>query len=221
MLWLSHAILGFLAWGLLAPTGTIISAFRKVLFRRAPIWDRRDNPDDRHGRTWVKLHRYINETVMLLTWILFSLAAVGVKKGHHFRNAHQIVGAVIFLLTFPLWILGRILMPPKVPKSGNSAGLTTTEQTTLIPRGDGNDDGVPTATATSSGMTPKERILILSHRILGAGALVAGLWEIYSGISIYSQWFPSDYNLVTGYAYWCGVLILLLIILVIVAVVKR
>ncbi|KAG7348504.1 hypothetical protein IV203_017209 [Nitzschia inconspicua] len=178
--WLTHAIFGFAAWGLLAPAGIIIVAFRTAIFRSgAPIWDRHHNPDEIQGQAWIILHRHINETVILLTWILFGLAVVGVKRGHHFRNSHQIVGFAIFLWTFPLWTMGRLLMPPKVPRNGSSSSNNnsierTTERTTLISRG---DDGSNERAVVPS----KESILIMMHRLLGGVMLAAGLWEIYSG----------------------------------------
>ncbi|KAG7369214.1 hypothetical protein IV203_031957 [Nitzschia inconspicua] len=156
----------------------MIVAFRTAIFRSGvPIWDRHHDPDEIQGQAWIKLHRHINETVILLTWILFGLAVVGVKRGHLFRNSHQIVGFAIFLWTFPLWTMGRLLMPPKVPRNGsrsnNHSIERTTERTTLISRGDASDE----RTVVSS----KESILIMMHRLLGGVMLAAGLWEIYSG----------------------------------------
>jgi hypothetical protein len=221
-LWLLHGIFAFLAWGLLAPVGTIISTSRVILFRQtSPLWDHRDNPDELQGRTWVKFHRYINESVILCTWILFSLAAFGVPKGHHFRNAHQIVGLIIFILTFPIWALGRLLMPPKVARNDNSAIEAMTEHIRLIPQGHDNDETGQKMIASSGTTDRQVYFLVWAHRVNGVVALFAGLWEIYSGISMYSKLSASGDDLIVCYYYWCGFLILLLTILIVLDLIMR
>jgi hypothetical protein len=221
-IFLLHAIFAFLAWGLVAPVATINSTFRRILYgQTSPLWDRRENPDDLQGRAWVNLHRYLNETVILFTWISFSLAAVGVRTGHHFRNAHQVVGLVMFLLTFPMWALGRVLMPPKHPRNGNYAIQSTTEQTRLVPGGDEYCDNVHEMASIGAAGSRKESFLVWTHRLLGVGVLVAGLWEIYSGISLYSKLSVSGDNLIVCYFSWCGVLILLVAILIFLCLMKR
>ena len=193
-LWLWHGCLAFVAWGILAPIGTIAVTFRRTIFGDE-LWDRRDNPDDLTSSKWVKIHRYLHETVTLFTWILFGIAVSHVKKRHHFRNAHQVVGLVIFLSTFPLWILGRVLMPPKVPRNGNAAA---SEQSRLIPTGESRPH--------HEGPTRRETVLQWAHRILGGGILAAGLWEIDSSLSIYSKWQGHRDRYVLAYYIWCGLI---------------
>jgi hypothetical protein len=142
-----------------------------------------DNPNDLGGRTWVKLHRYMaNETVTLLTWILFAIAVTGVKKGHYFRNANQLVGFVIFLSTFALWVVGRLLMPPKIPKISNG----TQENSRLIPSGDGHN--------SQQSLSRKECVLLWVRGLFGMGILLTGIWE----------------NCLLRYYCWFGVFVLLL-----------
>jgi Transmembrane protein 43 len=143
--------------------------------------------------------------------------SVNPQKGHHFRNGHQIVGLAIFLLTFPLWVLGRLLMPPKVPSNGNSNSRTSTEQSALISTSGANIDVVDERT---SGRT--ENVFTWIHRLVGGVVLAAGLWEIYSGILMFIRMNDvPDRTFVTAYYIWCCFLIAIVLVLTVVAVIKR
>ena len=191
-LWLTHGILAFVAWGLLVPLSIVTATFRSILFRR-PLWDRTDR-DATEGRNWVKIHRYLNEMAILLTWILFALAVVGVSKGHHFQNAHAIVGMVIVLSTSVQWTMGRILMPHKI--STNRA--TSTESTVLL--GVTVDDK-PASNSTSA---PTSSIaLVWAHQSFGVIISIGAMWEIYSGIETYSSFTGTGSCYIKAYLGYC------------------
>lgn len=220
--WLTHGILALVAWGLLSPLATLSSIFRPQIFPD-PRWDRSDR-NSLVGRTWVKVHRYLYETVILLTWILFFIAVGGVRPGHHFNSAHKIVGFVIFLATPVLWGLGRVLMPPKLKKTKKTKTATTTREhddhgepgeiTTLISStmsSARNDDALE---AMESQAPPREAsttlILVWSHRSLGLVVSVLALWEIYSGLGMVTR---SNSIHVRAYLGWCGLLVFVITIL--------
>jgi hypothetical protein len=215
--WFTHAIVAFLAWGLFAPFATFLSSFRTISFSNCssnePLWDRRrsdPNENDTHqhqGREWLKIHRYASETAILLTWVAFILACCGTKQEHHFKRTHHIVGLLIFLLTFPLWISGRVSMPPKTFPPGNTQ---IDENSTLIHQLNApNDNGDGSRIRT---VTTKEIVLIWLHRIVGTLCLIFGIWEIYSGILLYTRRTPEWCSfLLHAYVYWFGFLVVLMV----------
>jgi hypothetical protein len=209
--WLAHAVMAFVAWGFLVPTSTAIATFRSLIFRggssSAPPWDRSRNLGGVEGRTWVNLHRHLNETAILLTWILCTLGFVAVPKGRHFRNGHQVVGLFIFLSTFVVWAMGRILMPPKKPRDVTAAE-TTTESTSLLQAKAGNDEP-PSNSTSSSSSSPPSTVLVWAHRAYGIIISVAALWEMYSGISMYASFTGAAGTFyIRAYLIWCGFLVL-------------
>lgn len=215
-LWLTHAIFAFLAWGLFAPLATFLSTFRNIIFtnyssrQEEPLWDRHTttDPTNLQGRTWVKIHRYVSETAILFTWVAFIIAVCGMKEGHrqHFKKPHQVVGLIIFLLTFPLWGLGRVLMPPKVPPQNND--MATDESTSLIFQP--NESNYDNQRHSRS----KETVLIWAHRVIGCVLLIGGLWEIYSGILLYTKKMPeSSSYLLHAYVYWLVFVVVLMLVI--------
>jgi hypothetical protein len=200
--WLAHAILALVAWGLLVPVSTIIATFRCLIFRggtSSPLWERAEAHDSMEGRTWVKIHRFVNETVILSTWILFILAVVGVRKGNHFKKTHQVVGLLIFLSTFPLWAMGRILMPRTNPNN-RVAEISTTESTVLLGRSADDDNKTRSFSTPSSSVTT---ILVRAHKIVGMIISVAALWEIYSGISMLTSYTNGGLYFTNVFICWC------------------
>ena len=166
--WLLHGILAFVAWGVLSPAATATS----ILYRRIRPRNRDGDGDHPDGEgdgdggdattndtdeissssrkitntLWIRIHRYMYETVLLLTWIVFFIAVGNTRPGHHFISSspspsstiasssssqsetitslpkppHKIVGLLIFISTFVLWGLGRVAMPPKNKRTKKS-----------------------------------------------------------------------------------------------------
>jgi hypothetical protein len=113
---------------------------------------------------------------------------------------------MIFFLTFPLWALGRALMPPKAPSQDNNGA--TDENTALIvqPNESNNDN--------QRHSSSKETVLIWAHRAIGCVCLIGGLWEIYSGILLYTKKIPESSSYVLhAYVYWLVFLVVLMMVI--------
>jgi len=90
-----HAIMMYLAWGVLAPIGISASALLKITQRGGPV-----------GKQWFQLHRAILSTVMLLTITAFILIFVEKKAWVTFDKSvpHAVMGCIVtaFCLINPI-----------------------------------------------------------------------------------------------------------------------
>ena len=255
--WLLHGILAFVAWGVLSPAATATSILYRTIRNRSRDGDgdgddatTNDNTNisssgsssSSSGKTstlWIRIHRYIYETVVLLTWIVFFIAVGNTRPGHHFispppsssstiasssssqsttaasmpKPPHKIVGLLIFVSTFVLWGLGRVVMPPKkknrIKESNNNYNnrsdhyqqspedqekIMVGETTALVmnpsvesPRHD-VEIQQQQQQQLSQITSPKSTLFVCSsavHRLLGFLVSIAALWEIWSGMVLF------------------------------------
>mmetsp|Transcript_21409 Transcript_21409/g.50508 ORF Transcript_21409/g.50508 Transcript_21409/m.50508 type:complete len:716 (-) Transcript_21409:256-2403(-) len=228
-MWTSHAILGLLAWAVLAPTAIASSWLRKLL--------------SNYGGLWFKIHMYANILVIVLTVVSFALAIVLVSDENksHFVGTHEAMGLAIMLLaTFQS--TNGFFRPKTAPKDeiANTSRLSAlVVNHNYHGRNQGSDDelgseiswtppppplpGVSTATpspegssmgdtfeiemiksASSSPSEIKKTKIVRTvwetlHKMLGYFLLFIGLWQVSSGIELYAAKFGTP-NL--SYVYW-------------------
>ena len=85
---ITHGVIMWFAWAILASIGIFASAFRW-------IGDKENDP------TWFKVHRGVQATVVILDLVGFVIAIVFTiqKDNPHFDNAHMIIGLVVTILS--------------------------------------------------------------------------------------------------------------------------
>ena len=205
----SHAIFGLLAWAVLAPTAIASSWLRKLL--------------SNYGGLWFKIHMYANVLVFVMTVVSFALALVLVSDENkpHFVGTHEAMGLAIMLLaTFQS--TNGFFRPPAAPKDDISKTSRLSALGLQNYNGDPDQDDelgtevswVPppppppgTSTDKSASLSPSEikktkivrTVWETLHKMLGYFLLFIGLWQVGSGIELYSAKFGTPD---LSYVYW-------------------
>eukprot|EP00562_Extubocellulus_spinifer_P018912 CAMPEP_0178580138 /NCGR_PEP_ID=MMETSP0697-20121206/22459_1 /TAXON_ID=265572 /ORGANISM="Extubocellulus spinifer, Strain CCMP396" /LENGTH=718 /DNA_ID=CAMNT_0020215639 /DNA_START=59 /DNA_END=2215 /DNA_ORIENTATION=- len=226
-MWFAHAILGLLAWAVLAPSAVAASWLRK-LFQK---W----------GAFWFKAHMYMNILVFILSIAAFAISVTMYcdESKAHFVGTHEAMGlALMLLVTFQA--ANGMFRPPAAPKTESTAQSSALVKARSP---DGSDDEMGTEVSFVPPPPPPETSLSLKnepgstaptpmgsahgslvesnvspsksttktkkiraawesiHKLLGVFLIFIGLWQVQSGIALYSLRFGT-----TNYSYvfwWC------------------
>lgn len=175
ILWKAHGWCAAIAWGLFSPLAIGVAVLR--------YWF--------PNGLWLKIHQYLNYTVVALTIAAFGLAVAAIKSEtpaggdpQHFSaspSPHRLIGLVMFLVVLVQTLGGQFR--PHNPAKGE-------EKSTL------------------------RRSWEVSHRMFGLALLGTAWYQIDSGIKIYEKLFAdsSTANLTT--IFWSVVTTIALIIVV-------
>ena len=226
-MWFAHAILGLLAWAVLAPSAVAASWLRK-LFQK---W----------GAFWFKAHMYMNILVFILSIAAFAISVTMYcdESKTQFVGTHEAMGlALMLLVTFQA--ANGMLRPPAAPNTETTARSSALVKARSL---DGSDDEMgtevsfvpppplpesnlslknepesasPTPMGSAHGSLVESNVSLSKrstktkkiraawesiHKLLGVFLIFIGLWQVQSGIALYSLRFGT-----TNYSYvfwWC------------------
>lgn len=162
-LWKAHGWCATLAWGLFSPMAIGVAILRKWF----------------PNGLWLKLHQYLNFTVVALTIAAFALGVAAIESEtpdsgdpRHFSSItypHRLVGLVLFLLVLFQSMGGQ-----------------------FRPNNPGKDEE----------KSCSRRSWEISHRILGLSLLAMAWYQIASGIQIYQNLFADNATTNLSAIFW-------------------
>jgi len=198
-----HGILAIVAFGLLMPIAIVASRVRNLL----------------KGKAWFLVHSWLNSLSYLLTCVLFGLVVYTyIKRGSkHFKNAHEIVGLIVFVL-LTIQVVAGILRPnappPRIVKvtidteanidkeQMKEIGTSNTEA--KINKEEGVNKNTKVTGFADNPSTKKEgerketqvamrRIIWKkSHAFMGVTSFGCAIFQLHSGVSLYEDIYGSD-----------------------------
>jgi len=175
ILWKAHGWCAAIAWGFFSPLAIGVAMLR--------YWF--------PNGLWLKIHQYLNYTVVALTIAAFGLAVAAIKSEtpsggdpRHFSaspSPHRLIGLVMFVVVL-VQTLGGQFRPHNPAKGEEKSAL--------------------------------RRSWEVSHRVFGLALLGAAWYQIDSGIKIYQRLFADSSTANLSTIFWSVVSTIALIILV-------
>lgn len=186
-----HGFMAALAWAFFTPFAITVAWFRTLV-----------------PASWIYIHVFANVFTGLLTILAFAVAVIGVARqdgGDHFSKTHHWVGTLLMAIA-AFQVTNGFLRPPverKDPPPGAGNGMngghsTLPPQQVLfgifpVPR------------------TPREA-WHTTHRMMGLAALAMGMYQMQSGLKLYSMRFQTS-SIVNYYWMYVGIFLISLVVL--------
>lgn len=165
-----HGILAILAFGVIMPIAITASRARSLL-----------NFEFQKKKAWYVIHTKMNSLSYTLTIVLVGLVVVahGKKGKAHFKGTHEVVGLVTLLL-MTVQVVAGVLRPNPYPP-------TKEVETEVDTAGNLTDE------VTQVQTEPKVRLVRTvwqkSHIVMGISTLGCGIYQMHSGVKLYSTLF--------------------------------
>jgi hypothetical protein len=184
-----HGFLAALAWAFFTPFAITVAWFRTLV-----------------PASWIYIHVFANVFTVLLTVLAFALAVGGVAKqdsGDHFSKTHHWVGTVL-LAVAAFQVTNGFLRPPVERKDPPPGAGPSTMHSSIPPQ------------EIILGIFPVPRTpreaWHATHRMMGLAALAMGVYQMQSGLKLYSMRFQTT-SIVNYYWMYVGIFVVSLIVL--------
>lgn len=148
--------------------------------------------------SWIYIHVFSNVISFICSFLAFWIAVGGVAKNDaadHFSKGHHYGGLILFFF-ITLQTINGFLRPPVERKDANSAY---------------DDDPDLLFGCVRIPQTPRETWQMI-HRTIGLGSLGLGIYQVSSGLGLYSERFGTK-SLVWGYFIYVGLFVASLVAL--------
>jgi len=143
---------------------------------------------------WFKIHSFTMGLASAITIALFTMSVYSVnqKGSSHFHNAHGIIGLII-TLALTIHVVFAVMRPSShlSPKSAHDTDYDTTEEAGTIEKDENLEDEEKVEKTLLRIVW--ERV----HRLLGLVIVIAGFYQIHSGLVIYKDLYATkDYIMI-------------------------
>lgn len=186
-IWLAHACLMTLGWGLLVPVAIGSSVIRNLF----------------SDGVWLQIHRMFNSMALFLTIVGFALAFYAVRDTEEsttnargevdiiVENTHRFVGVIVVLLGIIQALTGYV----RPQAAEELTHIVEAENHPNIEVEDHHQQAAATTTTRESQLnivenkSTRRKVWELQHRLLGMGLIGCSWYNIHRGISIFEDRF--------------------------------